>query len=78
MTVALLAMLASIAVTGHLMTTDAFWDSEWMEELHAFLAHAVLGLIALHLLGVAFASLAHRENLVRAMITGCKRSEPGA
>ncbi|MCC7045130.1 MAG: cytochrome b/b6 domain-containing protein [Alphaproteobacteria bacterium] len=77
MAVALLAMLASIAVTGHLMTTDAFWGVQWIEDLHEFLADATIGLIAVHVLGVVFASLAHRENLVQAMFTGRKPIAPG-
>ncbi len=77
MVVALLAMLAAIATTGHLMTTNAFWGSEFLEEVHEFLVHATLVLIGLHVLGVVFASLEHGENLVKSMVTGRKRAGRG-
>ena len=47
---------------------------EAFEEIHEFAANATLLLILLHLAGVAWASRAHGENLVRAMIDGRKRS----
>lgn len=50
---------------------------EWLEELHEGLANAMLALVAVHLAGVAVASLIHRENLVKAMITGYKKLGPG-
>ena len=55
------------------MTTAAFWGSEAMEEIHSALANATIGLILLHVFGVLVASFEHRENLVKAMITGRKR-----
>lgn len=74
MIIALLAMLIGISVTGVMMTTDAFWGAQWVEDLHEGLVYVTLGLLALHVVGVVFASLEHGENLVKAMITGRKRA----
>lgn len=74
MIIALLSMLIGISVTGFMMTTDAFWGAQWVEDLHEGLVYATIGLIAAHVVGVIFTSIEHGENLVKAMFTGRKRA----
>lgn len=73
MIVALLVMIVGISVTGTMMTTDAYWGSQWVDDLHNTLTKLTVGLIAIHVVGVIVASIEHGENLVKSMITGCKR-----
>lgn len=72
MILALLGMLTGICITGFMLTTDAYWGVKWVKELHEAFVNVTVGLIALHVIGVIAASFEHRENLVRAMITGRK------
>lgn len=73
MILALLAIVGAISATGVMMTTDAYWGVEWVEDLHEGSVNLGLVLVGLHVLGVVFASFEHGENLVRSMITGRKR-----
>jgi cytochrome b len=76
MVIALMLTLAAVAVTGWLLTIDAFFGSEIMEEVHEALALALLALVAVHVAGVFYTGWHQHENLVRAMLTGRKRA-PG-
>jgi cytochrome b len=72
MIVALLGTVVLTCASGWLSITDRFWGVAWLQDTHAFLADALLALSALHLGGVIYTSLRHRENLPLAMVTGRK------
>lgn len=72
MVLLLIAGLLVTAGSGWLLTGPA--ESHWLEEVHEVAANLMPLLIALHVAGVLFSSLAHGENLVRGMITGMKRA----
>lgn len=74
MVLALMAGVAGLALTGWMQGTDTYYGVDWVSNLHGLIADGVVVLIVLHLGGVALASMRHRENLVRAMITGQKRA----
>ena len=75
MILALLGCIIATGATGWMMTTSAFAEAEWVEDIHEALAGGTLALVGLHVGGVIFSSLRHHENLVKAMFTGRKRAE---
>ncbi|ODC04359.1 hypothetical protein BFW38_13265 [Terasakiispira papahanaumokuakeensis] len=85
MTLTLLGLLGIQVALGLIMlahhgegiladTAIAELYSHDLKEGHEFIGNAMLLLIACHLAGVAISSWRHRENLVKAMITGRKSS----
>lgn len=72
--VALLGLGLMSGASGWLVYQDT--GGEWLEEVHEALASGMLAVAAVHVAGVIVSSLAHRENLVRAMITGLKHGRP--
>jgi cytochrome b len=72
MVVALLALLAVTCFSGWLATTNAYFGVPWVDHLHHLAGNLILVLVILHVAGVLVSSVLHRENLVRAMLTGRK------
>jgi cytochrome b len=63
-----------VSATGYATFNDL--GPGWLAELHDLAANAMLLVVVGHLVGVVTASLQHRENLVRAMLTGFKTGLP--
>jgi cytochrome b len=72
--VGLLALIAVTAATGWAAYSEIGGD--WLEEVHEVAANGLLALVLIHLVGVVVGSWVHRENLVRAMLTGRKPVPP--
>lgn len=70
-----LITLAVIDFEGPLLFLNAYFNDETsytLRHLHGWLVNAALFLIPVHLIGVAQASIQHKENLLKAMFTGKK------
>jgi cytochrome b len=75
--IAIVAMLAlTLATAGFGWATYNELGGDWLEEAHEVAANLMMAVVIVHLAGVALASLMHRENLVRAMVTGRKQADP--
>ncbi len=69
----LMALLAGVSTTGWMLTLDAYFGSELLEDAHEALANSILILAGAHAAAALFESWRHKENLILSMITGYKR-----
>jgi cytochrome b len=71
---ALLGLTLLAGASGYAAYND--FGGHWMEEAHEAMANALLAVVVVHVAGVIVSSVLHRENLVRAMLTGKKAGRP--
>ncbi|MBI5926488.1 MAG: cytochrome b/b6 domain-containing protein [Aquabacterium sp.] len=69
----ILGLTAAVTSTGWANFNEL--GGEWLEEAHEVLANLMLIIIGVHVAGVWLSSRLHKENLVRAMITGYKTGQ---
>lgn len=71
--VAVLLLMGLTAITAFSGWLMAGGDAPgWQEELHEVAANSLMLVVGVHVLGVVLSSKQHKENLVRAMLTGFK------
>jgi cytochrome b len=85
MVIALLLSIALASMTGMVMIANegngplagtffSTWGGDWMEDVHEFFANFTLLLVLIHVSGVVVSSFLEGENLIKAMVTGRKKS----
>jgi cytochrome b len=62
-----------VSFTGWSTLHEIYGD--WAEEVHEVLANIMLAVVVIHIVAVVGASYLHKENLVKAMITGKKTAQ---
>jgi cytochrome b len=69
-------VLLALAVSASGWATYSEVGGAWLEHAHELAANLMLAVVGVHVAGVAVGSWLHRENLVRAMVTGRKATHP--
>jgi cytochrome b len=68
--VGMLVLITLTVATGWAQAVEV--GPRWVEDLHEGLANTTIAVIGVHIVAVLLSSLLHRENLVRAMLSGYK------
>ena len=67
-----------VADAGPLTDIMPAWLSNLIDDLHTWLWNALLAAVALHVVVIAVYAMAKGHNLLRPMLTGCKRLPPNS
>lgn len=73
-TIAMLAVMLGIAVTGVMLGRG----NKGVKDVHEVLVYALIGLIGAHVLGLILHTLRHRENIGSSMVHGRKNTDESA
>lgn len=68
----ILTSVLVISFSGYCIYSDI--GPNWYAKAHEIAANILIALVVIHVFGVAISSYLHKENLVLAMITGCKKA----
>lgn len=71
MAILLLILLGLLATLSGIMVNEEM-NYPGLEEIHDISSNAMLAIVFVHIFGVIVSSFLHRENLIGAMISGCK------
>jgi len=66
----MIALLATVVISGWMQELDRFWGEDWVQNLHEYAADTLMVAVCIHVLGVLAMSRISSQNLVRAMLTG--------
>lgn len=66
----LIALGLLVTVSGIMVNEEINYPG--IDEIHEISSNTMLALVLIHIAGVIISSLLHRENLIGAMISGCK------
>ncbi len=70
------AALVMFTLVPALLATGSWASREQWEDVHDFLAYALTAVIGVHLAGLVWHTVQHRENIATAMLTGRKIGRP--
>jgi cytochrome b len=73
--IVLLLLLSAVTVASGWANYNEI-GGHWLEELHEVVGNLMLLVVGVHVAGVLVSSWLHRENLLRAMVTGKKQGAP--
>ena len=68
----LMTLVLSLGLTGWLQGTDAYFGEDWLQNLHKYLADALVISGGLHAAAAIVMGRMERTRLVKAMVTGVK------
>jgi cytochrome b len=72
---AIIAIIGVVAASGYASYEEI--GGEWLQDIHEAAANLLLGIVVIHIAAVILTSVVHKENLIRAMLTGKKMLAPG-
>ncbi len=72
MMLALMGLVLALGLTGWMQTLDAFFGTEWVQDVHGWLADALIISAGLHAAAALLMGRLERTRLVKAMVTGVK------